>query len=168
MRRVTGQCKMPDPTRRGAPHHTPHPAIQHGHQANGRGTPCNRREGRQHTPAFHLRCHPNSPCHPTIHDGHPSATTRGRPDRGYPTTQTPQTHTLHYTTDLATNSGQHDCSTHQYCSGMSRARGTPPHWAGQQHTPPPFNTPHTEERRTPSTHLTLFTFTQPTNDHDQH
>nr|DAE88951.1 MAG TPA: hypothetical protein [Caudoviricetes sp.] len=61
---------------------------------------------------------------------------------------------------------QHDRSTDEYYTGTNRTRAAPLDEA-DQHTPPPFHTPQ-QKRRTPSTlHLTLFTFTQSTNNHDQ-
>lgn len=82
-----------------------------------------------HDATHHPLCHPPSAMAP------PSTTTRGRADRGYPTTRTAQTHAHHpHTTHLARNSARHDSSTRQHCNGTSRARAAPPHWAGQQHT----------------------------------
>lgn len=61
------------------------------------------------------------------------------------TTRTPQ--------HLAENSARHDSSTSRHCNGMSRARITPLHRAGQQqHTPPPFHTPRRMDTIHSSTH----------------
>lgn len=91
---------------------------------------------------------PSTIAPPTIHD-------EGGANRGYPTTRTPQTHTHHpHTTHPAKNSARHDSSTDEYCNGMSRARATPLHWAGQQqYTPPPFHTPRRMDTIHSSTHL---------------
>lgn len=71
-------------------------------------------------------------------------------------TNTTDTHSppTPHPTHLAMNSTRHDSSTRQHCSGMSRARATPPHRAGrQQHTPPPFHTP----RRVDTIHSSTLT-----------
>lgn len=133
------------------------------------GTTQPTRGGRQHTdgrhrhstgrpatlPPFthHATHHPLY--HPTIHNGPTLHQCEGGTDRGYPTTRTPQTHTHHpHTTHLARNSTRHDSSTDEYCNGMSGARATPLHWAGQQqHAPPPFHTPRRMDTIHSSTHL---------------
>nr|DAS34305.1 MAG TPA: hypothetical protein [Caudoviricetes sp.] len=48
---------------------------------------------------------------------------------------------------------------------MSRARATPPHWAGQQqHTPPPFHAPRRMDTVHSSTHLLLLVHVHTTDD----
>lgn len=153
---------MPDPIRtQGSTTHAT-PAIQRDHHTNkrgtpthGRGTPRTRRGGQQHCrpsltmpPTIRYATRPSTMAPPTIHD-------EGGADRGYPTTRTPQTHTPPPTPQyLAGNSAQHDSSTRQHCNGMSRARATPLHWAGQQqHTPPPFHTPRRMDTIHSFTHL---------------
>lgn len=91
------------------------------------------------TPPRHATPPPNDS--PTHHND------EGGADTGYPTTRTAQRNTHHpHTTHLATNSTRYDNSAHQYCVGMSGARVTPLDRASQQqHTPPPFHTPHTGE-----------------------
>lgn len=93
------QCK-----RNGAPHtppshHSTRPPRQteggHQHQTEGQrhktgGSPS------QHPPFNHHATHHRTP-HPTIHDGPATTTMRGRADRGYPTTRTPQEDTHHHT-----------------------------------------------------------------------
>lgn len=122
------------------------------------------------TPPF-LTMPPHHPlCHPTIRDSPTHHHDEGGAHRGYPTTQTAQTHTHHlHTTHLARNSARHDSSTRQHRNGMSRARATPPHRAGQQqHTHR-----HSTHRGgwTPSTHPLIhshsFMFAQPMIDNDQ-
>ena len=55
-----------------------------------------------HTAALPLLCHPPPQRHPPPTIAPPTTTTRGRADRGYPTTRTPQTDShLHHTTHLA-------------------------------------------------------------------
>ena len=135
--------------------HPPHPAIQRGHHAEQEGDTTHK-TGRPATqPPFthHATHHPL--CHPTIHDGPTHHHDEGGADRGYPTTRTAQRDTHpHTTTHLARNSARHDSSTRQHCNGMSRARATPPRWAGQQqHTPPPFHTPRRMDTIHSSTHL---------------
>lgn len=151
---------MPDPIRRQGitTHATPrHSTGPQGKQQGGRqhtDGDANIRRGVSNTAALHSLCHPPSTMPPTIHDGPTHHHDEGRVNRGYPTTQTPQTHTHHpHTTHLAKNSARHGSSTRQHCNGMSRARATPPHWAGQQqHTPPPFHTPMRMDTIHSSTH----------------
>ena len=149
MRRRAGQCKMPDPIQRRG--HRTHHHIRHSIGPQGK-----RQGGRQHadgdtdiqrgvsnTAALHSPCHPPPQRHPTIHDGPTLHHDEGGARRGYPTTRTAQTYTHHpHATRLAVNSARHDSSTRQHCSGMSGARATSLHRAGQQqHTSPPFHTP---------------------------
>ena len=151
-----GQCegeghnaKCQTQSEHGTTQHTHTPAIQQDHHANKRGTPTHRRETptfdgeASSTTALQSPCHPPPQRHPTVHDGHTLHHDEGGAHRGYPTTRTPQTHTHHpHTTHLARNTVRHDSSTRQHCSGMSRARAAPLHWAGQQqYTPSPFRTP---------------------------
>ena len=96
----------------------------------------------------------------------PSTTTRGEQTEDTPpheqhghtlTTRTPQ--------HPAGSSARHDSSTRQHCNGMSRARATPPHRAGQQqHTPPPFHTPRRMDTIHSSTHLLLLIHVHTTDD----
>ena len=163
IREGVAQYKMPDPIRRAEHHSTQHsrhstgpPCEQKGDTTHKTGRPATR-------PPFthHATHHPL--CHPTIHDGPTLHHDEGGVDRGYPTTRTAQTHTHHpHATHLARNSARHDSSTRQHCSGMSRARVTPLHWAGQQqHTPPPFHTPKRMDTiHSPTHHSHSFTFTQ--------
>lgn len=101
-----------------------------------------------HHATHHPLCHPPSTTAP------PTTTTRGEQTEDTP----PHEHhrhtlTTHTPQHLAKNSTQHDSSTRQHCNGMSRARATPPHWAGQQqHTPPPFHTPRRMDTIHSSTH----------------
>ena len=163
----TGQCGVPDlirrqgtPRRRRGQHktrgnNTAHttPAIQQDHHANGRGTARTRRGGQQHS-------RPSLTMPPTIRYGTPPSTTAPptTTTRGEQTEDTPphehhrHTLTTHTPQHLAKNSTQHDSSTRQHCNGMSRARATPPHRAGQQHTPPPFHTPRRMDTIHSSTH----------------
>ena len=145
---------MPDSIRRqGITAHTT-PAIQRGHKVNNKGD-ANTQTGMPTTqPPFpHHATHP-SPRSPPFYDGPTHHHNEGGTDRGYPTTRTPQTHTHHpHTTHPAMNSARHDSSTRQHHSGMSRARATPLHRAGQQqHTPPPFHTPRRMDTIHSSTH----------------
>lgn len=97
--RGAGQYKAPDPHIDGTPQHTPHPAIQQDHMANGRGTPHTRRGGQQHS-------RPSLTMPPTIHHATPpstmappTTTTRGEHTEDTPPHEhhrhTPTTHTPH-------------------------------------------------------------------------
>nr|DAD98041.1 MAG TPA: hypothetical protein [Siphoviridae sp. ctQ091] len=108
-----------------------HPALQYDHQANnkgdtdiyGRGTLTRRREGQ------YPSTRPSSACHPPSNDAPTHHHEWGREDRGYPTTRTPQIDTHSHTTHSVANSTRHDRNTHQYCTGMGRARAAPrPRW----------------------------------------
>lgn len=139
------QCKAPDPYEDWASQHTP-PRHSIGPQGKRQG-------GRQHTDgeasntaALHSPCHPPSATPPALLVmAPPTTTTRGREDRGYPTTRTPRTHTHHpHTTHPAENSTRHDSSTRQHCSGMS---GGTSHTTALGRTTAAHTTaiPHTEE-----------------------
>lgn len=147
-----------------------HGASQHTPLRHSIGPQGKRQGGRQHadgghrtqdgeassTAALQSSCHP-PPTMPPHHPQrpHPPPRRGGGAGKGYPTTRTAQTHTHHpHATHPARNSTQHDSSTRQHCNGMSRARTTPPHRAGQQqHTPPPFHTPRRMDTIHSSTHL---------------
>lgn len=159
-------------------HHDTHrpTAFQHGHHTNRKGDTnttggnVNTRRGVSNTAAaLPLQCHPTLSCHPTIHNAPTHHHDEGGVIGGYPTERTPQTHTQPHTTHPATNSSMTRRSTQQHCSGTSRTRATHT-GGGQDSTAHTTAIPHTTHGRgwTPSTHLTLFTFTQSTNDHDQH
>lgn len=154
---------MPDPIRTRAPpaHTTPHHSTgpqgkrQGGHQHTDGGHHTQDGEA-SNTTALHSPCHPPStmpPHHPRR--PHPPPRRGGSAQRIPHHTNT--THTaLTYTTPHTRqwNSARHDSSTRQHCSGMSRARATPLHRAGQQqHTPPPFHTPRRMDTIHSSTHL---------------
>lgn len=138
-------------------HHSRHSIEPQGKRQGGRqhtDGDTNIQRGVSNTPPFthHATHHPL--CRPTVQDGPTHHHDEGVADRGYPTTRTAQTDTHTHTTHLARNSAQHDSSTRQHCNGMSRARATPPHWAGrQQRTPPPFHTPRRVDTIHSSTHL---------------
>ena len=156
-----------DNTRQGGQHNTrtPPPFNRTTTQTKG-GTPHTRRGGQQHSrPSLTMPPH-HPPCHPTIHDGPTLHHDEGGADRGYPTTRTAHRDTHpHHATHLARNSARHDSSTCQHCSGMSGARATPPHRAGQQqHTPPPFHTPRRMDTIHPSTHLLSLIHVRTTNE----
>ena len=141
---MTANTRAPPQDRDTTTRHTT--ALQQGHQANKTGD-TNTKTGRPMTlPPFYRHATHHPSCHPTIHNAPTHHHDEGVADIGYPTTQRPQEDT-HYphTTHPARNSAQHDSSTRQHCNGMSRARATSLHQAAQQHTPPPFHTPHTEE-----------------------
>ena len=168
---------MPDPIRTGGITTTHHSAIQQSHRANGRGTPIvnegdttHRREGQHHStrPSITMPPHHAMPPH------HPQC------PHPAPMPGRVQTREPHHTKEHR-DTRHHTPHTRQPTARNMTAVLTDMHWtrwdmgyttdsAGrQQHTPPPFHSTTHEERRTPSTHhsLTLFMFTQSTNDHDQ-
>lgn len=117
-----------------------------GRQYRTRGTPAH--DGRAHTaaPALHPPCHPTSSCHPPIHDSPTHHRNEGVADRGHPTTQTPRRHTPPHTTHPATRQCTTQSQYRQYCTRIDRMRTTPrTEVYQQQHTPPPFHTPHIRE-----------------------
>ena len=145
MQRGAGQYRVPDPTRRRGITTRTTPAIQRDHHANKRGAPTHGR-GVSNTAALHLPCHPTSPCHPTIHDGHPLHHCEGGADRGYPTTRTAQTDTHPHTphTWQVTVCGM-TAVLSRYALGVEGMGRT--HRVGRtgSSTPPPFHTPHTDK-----------------------
>nr|DAV57078.1 MAG TPA: hypothetical protein [Caudoviricetes sp.] len=105
---------------------------------------------------------------PAIHDGRPLHHYEGGADKGHPSHEHHR-HTHHpHTTHPTENSARHDNSTDEYCTGKSRTRAGLHALDGPTaHT---TAIPHTTHERMDTIHpptLTLFTFTQPTNDHDQ-
>jgi hypothetical protein len=125
--------------RRGTPQHTPPPPFN--------TATTQTEEGRQHTDgednntaALHSPCHPTPQYHPTIHNTPTHYHCKGGVTGGYPTTQTPQTHTLHHTPHTRQDTA-HDTTAAPMSTTPGRARHGPhaPGRAGQQHTPPPFN-----------------------------
>ena len=166
---------MPDPIRRRSITAHDTPTIQQGHRVNDKGdantqtgTPHTRRGAQQHS-------RPSLTMPPTIRYATPPSTTAPptTTTRGEQTEDTPP-HEHHRHTDthsppthLARNSVRHDSSTRQHCSGMSRARAAPLHWAGQQqHIPPPFHTPRKSGHH-PLIYSHSFTFTQQMINNDQ-
>ena len=138
-------------------HHSRHSIGPQGKQQGGRqhaDGDAHIRRGVSNTAALHSPCHPPPQRHPTVHDGPTLHHDEGGADRGYPTTRTAHTDTRHpHTTHPADSSARHDSSTRQHCTGMSRARAIPLHWAGQQqYTPPPFHTPRRMDTIHSSTH----------------
>ena len=98
-----------------------------------------------------------SPCHPpsAIPSHHPRwphpPPRRGGSGRRIPHhTNSTDTHSPPTPQDLARSSARHDSSTRQHRNGMSRARVTPLHWAGQQQHTRRHSTH--RGRWTPSTH----------------
>lgn len=153
------QSASPNPNTGITAHTTP--AIQHGHRANGRGTP--HTDGRVNTtePALHSPCHPTSSCHPTIRDSHPLYHDEGGVTEGYPTTRTLQRHTHHpHTTHPAMDNARHDSSTLTVCTGIggTRAARTGQCWLAAAHTHR-HSTHRGETDTIHSSTLTLFTFT---------
>lgn len=172
--RETWQHKgaRPNP-KTGTPQHTPRPPFntattqtKGGRRYQTRGTPT--LYGRVNTgaPALHSPCHPTPSCHPTIHNAPTHHHCEGVVDRGCPTTRTAQTYiTTHTPHHLATRQCTTRRSTRTPCTGSRWHRSHALDSAGQrQHTPPPFNEVHEQDGHHPLSHLTLFTFTQPTND----
>ena len=155
IREGVGQCKVPDSIRRQGitAHTTPRHSTGPPSKPKGDTTHKTGRPATQPPFTHHATHHPL--CRPTIHDGPTLHHNEGGVDRGYPTTRTAQTHTHRpHTTHPATDSTRHNSSTRQHCNGMSRARATPLHRAGQQqHTPPPFHTPRKMDTIHSSTHL---------------
>lgn len=154
-----------------ASQHMP-PAIQHGHRVNDKGGAntqtgdTNIRREASNTTALHSPCHPPSAMPPTIHNGPTHHPRRGGSGQRIPShTNTTDTHTYPHATHLARYSARHDSSTRQHCNGMSRARATPLHRAGQQqHTPPPFHTPRRMDTIHSSTHLLSLIHVHTTNE----
>ena len=172
----TTQSARPNP--KTGHHSTYHPRHSIGPQGKRQG-------GRQHTDgdvdirrgvsnaaALHSPCHPPSampPHHPRW--PHPPPRQGGGADRGYPTTQTPQTHTHTPHTRQGT---VHDMTAILASTAMGRAGHEPHHRTGQDSNstpPPPFHTPRRMDTIHSSTHPLIhsnsFMFTQPTNDHGQ-
>ena len=122
-----------------------------GHQ-HSMGMPASRHRPFNH----HATHHPQR--HPTIHDSpahHPRRGGSGQRIPHYTNTTDAHSPPTHHTPSNGTVRDTH-CSTRQHCSGTSRARATPPHWAGQQqHTPPPFHTPTRKDTIHSSTHSAL-------------
>ena len=161
--------------------HTPRPSTRPPYQQQTGDT--NRRQGHSTADRGHQRhCCPHHTMPPTttthtppVTMATPSRWMRGRTNRGYPTTQRPQTDTHPHHTTHHGNKTVHDTTTAlTVCTGQARARATPQTGANQQHTPPPFNGAH-GQGRTPSalshltlSHLTLLTSTQPTINNDHH
>lgn len=143
---------VPDQDRGHHALHTPHhstgpPSKREGDVNTQTGRPVTQPPFTHHA-THHPLCHPPSTTAPPT-------TTRGggRAKDTPPHEHHRHTHTTHTPQDMARNSARHDSSTRQHCNGMSRARATPPHWAGQQqHTPPPFHTPRRMDTIHPSTH----------------
>ena len=143
---------MPDPIRTRTSQHTPPPPFNTATEQTRRGTNIHKRRtlisdgGVSVTPpALPLTMPPTTTTHaPPSTTAPPTTTTRGGKTEDTPlheqhrhtlTTHTPHTWrgTVHDMTAVLTT----------HCSGMSRARATPLHWAGQQqHT---TAIPHTEE-----------------------
>jgi hypothetical protein len=139
-------------------HHNTPPVIQHGHHANRKGTPIlnkgdTTRNGRATitTPAPSTLCHPTSPCPPPFTMAAPSTTMRGEQTKDTRHTNTTDTHTTH--TPHTRQRIVHDTTTAPTNTALGRVGQGPDytHWTDQQHTPPPFHTPHTRGW-TPSTH----------------
>lgn len=110
-------------------------------------------------------------CHPPFTMPPPSTTKRGEWTEDTPPHEQHR-HTLTPSTpqqDQTGSSARYDSSTRQHRSGMSGARATPLHWAGQQqHAPPPFHTPRRMDTIYSSTHHShSFVFTHLTNNNDQ-
>ena len=152
-------------------HNTPPlPPFNKGHLANKTGDANIRWEGRLHTTALPSLHHPPfamPPHRPRC--PHPPPRRGGYGQRIPHRTNNTDTHT----TCTTSPGNEHHTTRRQYSRVL--------HWdeRGTGHTRRTMRTgssthhrhstaAHTEERRTPSTHpLTLFTFTQSTNDHDQ-
>ena len=159
MRSGAGQYDVPYPIRTWGitTHTTPRHSTRPPHKPKG---DANTRTGMPVTlpPFITVPPHPAMPPHHPRR--HPHHHYEGGVDEGHPTTRTPQEDTHHpHTAHPTGNSARHDSSTRQHCTGMSRARAahtepgrTAAHTTAIQHTT------HTKKRRTPSTHLTLFTF----------
>ena len=89
-------------------HHAPHTtAIQQGHRTNETGDANIKREGQHRSTRPSTSRHPPLQCHPTIHDGHPSTTARGRRIEDTPPHKTTDRHTPPTPHDMATRQ-QHD------------------------------------------------------------
>lgn len=156
----TMQGARPDPNT-GTTHNPPPPPFNRTATQTERGTPHTRRGGPTTQPPFlhHATHHHNGTPPSTM--APPSTTARGertedtppREQRRHaPATRTPQ--------HPAGNSAQHDSSTDEYCSGMSRTRVAPLHWAGQQqYTPPPFHAPSRMDTTHSSIHLLIHVHT---------
>lgn len=162
------QPKTGDITHTTPRHSTRSPSERkRGRQHSREGDANARREGHHHhAPPFNTMpptttTRPHHPRWP-----HPPSTTRGeRTEDTPPHEQHRHTPTTHTPRHQAKNSARHDSSTRQHCSGMSRARATPLHWAGQQqHTPPPFHTPRRMDTIHSSTHLLLLIHVHTTDD----
>ena len=126
------QHKVPDPpqtrgiTARPPRHSTQPPSEQQGE------TPTRRRGHQRQTGGSpsHSRPSITQPPHPATPPHHPQCPhpppRRGGGAQRIPHhTKTTDRHTPPHTTHPAENSTRHNRSTHQHCSGMSRARGTP-------------------------------------------
>lgn len=155
---------------------------EHGHRNTHRAPPFNKATERTRggtsaldgevstaAPALHSPYHPTSPCHPTLPQcPHPPPRTGGRRSEDTPPHEQHR-HTHHpHTTHPARRSTQHDRSTGEYRTGMSRARGAPLDKADSSSTPTAI--PHTAHERTDTIRTvsphTVHVHT-PTNDRDQ-
>ena len=153
-------------------HRYRHSIRPHGKRQGG-GTPTRRRgtptfDGESVTlPPLLSPCHPPSATPPALSRWpHPPPRRGGSGQRIPHHTNSADTRTLTRTPQhLAKNSARHDSSTRQRCSGMSRARAAPLHWAGQQQrTPPPFRTPRRMDTIHSSTHLLSLIHVHTTNE----
>jgi len=124
--------KVPDPTRTRDTTTYTTPAIQHGHQANVRGTPIlNKGDTNTQTGGTALQ-HPPFHCYatPPRHATPPSTRPHPPPLRGGSRRRIPHhtntTHTApHHTPHTQQRTvARHDRSTRRHCSGMSRVRAT--------------------------------------------
>ena len=150
----TTQSARPNP--KTGHHSTYHPRHSIGPQGKRQG-------GRQHTDgdvdirrgvsnaaALHSPCHPPSampPHHPRW--PHPPPRQGGGADRGYPTTQTPQTHTHTPHTRQGT---VHDMTAILASTAMGRAGHEPHHRTGQDSNSTPHRHSTHREGWIPSTH----------------
>ena len=151
-------------------HHSRHstgPPRKRKGDTNTQTGDANIRRGVSNTAALHSPCHPPSTMPPHHSQWPHPPPRRGESGRRIPHhTNTTDTHPHpHHTTHPEKNNARHDSSTRQHCNGMSRARATPPHRAGQQqHTPPPFHTPRRMDTIHSSTHLLSLTHVHTTDD----
>ena len=108
------------PTPNTGHHNTHHSRHSTGPPHKQKGTPTFNGRVTIDTPALHSPGHPTSSCHPTIHDGTPSTTTRGRCGRRIPhRTNTTDRHTPPHHRPTG-NSARHDCSASEYCAGIGQ------------------------------------------------
>lgn len=159
------QCEGEDPIRTQGQHTTRHSRHSTGPPRKKKGDTTHK-TGRPATPPpfTHHATHHHDGTPPSMM-APPSTTTRGEQTEDTPPHEHHR-HTHHpHTTHPAENSARHDSSTRQHCNGMSRARATPLHWAGQQqHTPPTFHTPRRMDTIHSSTHLLSLIHVHTTND----